>query len=125
MRGVKYKGLALEGEVLQALAEQLHGHQHRRHPDINDHGYQLQASAMAVPKTLQLYFGTSQMFGDYGDPVGDARRRELVPDEAARHPRSTASVMHVERLAGRLHRLSLSRSAPTAPVFHFNLEMNF
>ena len=35
--------------------------------NINDHGYQLQTSAMAVPKVLQLYFGASQVFGHYGD----------------------------------------------------------
>ena len=38
----------------------------------------MQTSAMAVPKTLQLYFGGSQMFGHYGDTWEVRGRRELV-----------------------------------------------
>ena len=57
--GLKYKGLSLEGGVLLALAERLRGHERLGIPDINDHGYQLQASAMLVPKLLQVYFGNS------------------------------------------------------------------
>ncbi len=37
-------------------------------PNLFDHGFQLQASAMAVPQTLQAYAGHSRIFGKYGDP---------------------------------------------------------
>lgn len=35
---------------------------------LNDDGFQAQASAMVLPKTLQLYVGGSKVFGEYGDP---------------------------------------------------------
>lgn len=67
--GVKLHGLALEGEYyLRWLndfrgiggAEKLHG--------LFDHGFQIQASAMVVPKTFQIYAGGSPIFGQYGNP---------------------------------------------------------
>ena len=89
--GVKYKGLSLEGEYYWRWLSNFTGVNTGGIADINDHGYQLQASAMAVPKVLQLYFGASQIFGQLRRPVGSARRRELVPDEGARASASTAS----------------------------------
>src|SRR5262249_31579166 len=34
---------------------------------INDNGFQLQASAMVLPKLLQVYAGVSGIYGHYGD----------------------------------------------------------
>ncbi len=65
--GVKYKGMSLEGEYYWRWLRNFTGINTSGIADINDTGYQLQASAMAVPKALQLYFGTSQVFGGYGD----------------------------------------------------------
>jgi hypothetical protein len=65
--GVKYQGLSLEGEYYWRWLRNFTGVNTAAIADINDHGYQLQASAMAVPKALQLYFGASQVFGRYGD----------------------------------------------------------
>ncbi len=111
--GVKYKGLSLEGEYYWRWLSNYTGVNTSGIPDINDHGYQLQTSAMAVPKVLQLYFGASQVFGRYGDHVGSARRRELVPDEGARDsPQRRVDVR--EQITGGLHGLSLRRSAPRA-----------
>ncbi|MCR5878817.1 hypothetical protein [Phenylobacterium sp. J367] len=36
--------------------------------DLYDSGFQLQASAMIIPKTLMLYASGSKIFGKYGDP---------------------------------------------------------
>ena len=36
--------------------------------ELRDHGFQLQASAMLVPKTWQVYLSGSKVFGEYGDP---------------------------------------------------------
>ena len=44
-----------------------------------DHGFQLQGSAMLVPKSLQAYVSGSKIFGQYGDPWDLADGRELVP----------------------------------------------
>jgi hypothetical protein len=35
---------------------------------LHDTGFQIQASAMVVPKKLQVYAGGSEVFGEYGDP---------------------------------------------------------
>ena len=104
--GVKYKGLSLEGEYYWRWLSNYTGVNTGGIPDINDHGYQLQASGMAVPKVLQLYFGASQIFGQLRRPVGSARRRELVRDEGARHSRQRRVDVR-EPLAGGIHGLSL------------------
>jgi hypothetical protein len=67
--GAKVKGFALEGEFYwrkinnfkligspMALTE------------LNDNGFQLLASAMVLPKKLQLYTTYSKIFGEYGEP---------------------------------------------------------
>jgi hypothetical protein len=36
-------------------------------PTIFDNGFQVQASAMVMPKTFQLYAGGSKVFGKYGN----------------------------------------------------------
>jgi hypothetical protein len=35
---------------------------------LNDTGFQVQASMMAMPAKLQLYAGASKVFGQYGEP---------------------------------------------------------
>jgi Protein of unknown function (DUF3011) len=65
--GIKYKGLSLEGELYWRWLRNFTGTNTGGIPDINDKGYQLQVSGMAVPKMLQLYLGNSQVFGRYGD----------------------------------------------------------
>jgi hypothetical protein len=66
--GVKYRGIALEGEFYWRWLRNFAGVDTGVVPDIDDTGYQLQSSAMAVPRILQVYFSGSQVFGDYGDP---------------------------------------------------------
>ena len=78
---------------------------------------------MAIPRTLQLYFGTSQLFGEYGDPweVRGGQNWYLVKDRGI-------------RLNGEWMYVSRSPVGYTAypypvggkgTVFHINLEMNF
>jgi hypothetical protein len=73
--GFKYRGFSLEGEyfwrwldnfkfltlpapeILQSVPSRLF-----------DHAFQIQGSAMVVPKTLQAYAGFSKVFGQYGQP---------------------------------------------------------
>jgi hypothetical protein len=72
--GIKYRGLALEGEYYYRWIDDFDG------PGtglldfdrLYDHGFQLQASAMLLPETLQVYVSGSKIFGGYGDPW-DAR----------------------------------------------------
>lgn len=65
---VKYKGYALEGEYYARWLDPLQYEGILPRDDFFDQGYSLQASAMVIPKTLQLYASGSQIFGQYGDP---------------------------------------------------------
>jgi hypothetical protein len=67
--GVKYHGLALEGEYypLHRLSNFTGTNTSHLRPNT-DWGYQLQASAMVIQKTLQAYAGGSEVIGDYGRP---------------------------------------------------------
>ena len=67
--GVKYHGFALEGEYypLHRLSNFQGTNTSGLRPNT-DYGYQLQASAMVIPKTLQAYAGGSEVIGDYGRP---------------------------------------------------------
>jgi hypothetical protein len=65
--GVKYKGFSLEGEFYWRWLSNFTGTNTEGLKNINDHGYQLQSSAMVVPDFLQLYLSGSQILGHYGD----------------------------------------------------------
>lgn len=68
--GVKFHGLSLEGEYYYRLVDDFRGPQvgSLDFHDFEDHGFQLQASAMVLPERLQVYVGGSKIFGQYGDP---------------------------------------------------------
>ncbi len=65
--GVKYRGFSLEAEYYRRELSDFVGPGTAIIEDIVDHGYQVQASAMVVPRLLQLYAGASEINGDYGD----------------------------------------------------------
>jgi hypothetical protein len=52
--GVKYKGVSVEGEYYWRWLRNFTGVNTCAIANINDHGYQLQTSGMAVPKILRL-----------------------------------------------------------------------
>ena len=112
--GVKYQGHVGRGRVLPPLAERTSSASTPAGiPDITDNGYQMQTSAMAVPKVLQLYLSGSQIFGNYGDPsevrVGSNwyfLKRARPARQRRVHPR--------QQEPGRLHGVSRCRLARTA-----------
>jgi len=76
--GFKYKGFSLEGEYFWRWLDNFK-FQTGPTPEALalvrpsfDHAFQIQGSAMVVPKTLQAYAGFSKIFGQYGQPR-DAR----------------------------------------------------
>jgi hypothetical protein len=66
--GLKYHGYSLEGEYYLRWLNNFRGTGTEGLKSIFDHGFQLQGSAMVVPKTLQAYVGHSRVFGQYGSP---------------------------------------------------------
>jgi hypothetical protein len=66
--GAKYRGYALELEYYARWLDNFHTTGVVPVDDLFDSGLSVQASAMVVPKTLQLYLSGSKIFGEYGDP---------------------------------------------------------
>jgi len=92
-------------------------------PNITDYGYQLQASGMAVSKTLQPYFGVSQVFGSYGDQweVRGGANWYVMKERGIR---LNGEWLYVDRSPVGYTAYPYPVGAK-GPVFHFNLEMNF
>ena len=65
---VKYKGFALEFEYYARWLDNFKVEGIVPVTDLYDSGFQLQASAMVIPKKLMLYASGSKIFGKYGDP---------------------------------------------------------
>ncbi len=66
--GLKYHGLSLDGEFFMRWLNNFTGTGTAGLPTLFDKGFQMQASAMVIPKTLQLYAGGSTIFGKFGNP---------------------------------------------------------
>ncbi len=66
--GIKYRGYALEGEFYFHRLSNFQGPGTSILRPNPDRGYQLQASGMVLPKTLQGYLGGSEIIGNYGRP---------------------------------------------------------
>jgi hypothetical protein len=67
--GIKYRGMALEGEFYWRKLDHFLGAGTAVLPNLHDRGFQLQASMMVIPKQLQLYLAGSQVQGGkYGRP---------------------------------------------------------
>ena len=65
---LKYKGYALEFEYYARWLDHFKFEGTLPKDDLFDQGFQLQASAMLIPRTLQFYISGSKIFGEYGDP---------------------------------------------------------
>ena len=121
--GVKYKGLSLEGEYYWRWLSNFTGVNTSGIANINDHGYQLQSSAMVVPKILQLYLSGSQVFGRYGDHW-ELRGGENWYVMKERGIRLNGELMYVNRSPVGYTAYPYPVGAK-GTVFHINLEMNF
>jgi hypothetical protein len=122
--GIKYKGLSLEAEYYWRWLGDFQGANVGGIADINDHGFQVQASAMAVPKTLQAYVSGSAIFGErYGD-ASELRAGVNWYPVKERGFRVNAEWLH-------LNDCPVGYTAVPYPVggngdvFHVNAELNF
>jgi hypothetical protein len=66
--GAKYHGLSLEVEYYWRLVNNLSGGNTGGLGEFRDHGFALLASAMVVPKLVQVYASGSKIYGEYGNP---------------------------------------------------------
>ena len=66
--GIKYHGYSLDAEYFLRWLDHFQGPGTAGVPAIFSHGFQMQASAMVLPKTLQAYLGGSTIYGKYGNP---------------------------------------------------------
>ena len=66
--GLKYRGFSLEGEYYWRWLDNFRGENTEGLERLFDHGFQLQASAMVVPRTAQIYAGWSRINGQFGNP---------------------------------------------------------
>ena len=65
---VKYKGYSLEAEFYSRWLDNFAIQGIIPFDHLYDDGFTLQASAMLLPKKLQLYISGSKIYGKYGDP---------------------------------------------------------
>ena len=122
--GIKYHGLSLEGEYYRRWLTDFTGLNTSSIAPITNDGYQLQSSAMVIPKTLQVYLSGSQIFGGrYGD-ASELRAGGNWYFANERGLRVNAEVI-------RLNNCPVGYTAVpypvggNGPVFHINLELNF
>ncbi len=120
---VKYKGLSLEAEYYWRWLSDFAGPNTAGIADIDDHGFQVQSSAMVVPKTLQVYLSGSAIRGLYGN-ASEVRAGVNWYFVKERGLRFNAEWLH-------LNKCPVGYTAVPYPVggngnvFHTNVEMNF
>ena len=121
--GIKYKGLSLEAEYFWRWLSDFRGTNTAGIVGVDDHGYQAQASAMAVPKVLQVYVAGSEIRGRYGN-ASELRAGVNWYFVKERGLRALAEWIH-------LHKCPVGYTAVPYPVggngdvFHLNVEMTF
>jgi hypothetical protein len=123
--GVKVRGYSLEGEffVLQLNDFKGAGTDSLTFDDLNDHGFQLQSSAMLIPKTVQLYLSGSKVYGEYGDPW-DARLGVNVFPWQNKLARWNTELLYLDNSP--VGALSLPYSVgANGLVFYTNFEINY
>jgi DUF3011 family protein len=121
--GIKYHGMSLEAEYYRRWLTDFSGINTTGIPDVTDNGYQLQSSAMAVPKILQLYVSGSQIFGRYGDS-SELRIGENWYITKDRGLRVNTEFIHVDRSPVGYTAYPMPVGA-TGSIVHVNFEMNF
>jgi Protein of unknown function (DUF3011) len=121
--GIKHKGYSLEGEYYWRHLSNFSGSNTSGIAPIDDTGYQMQSSAMAVPKFLQGYFSWSQIFGEQGNPW-EVRSGANWYFKGERGLRLNGEYIYVRRSPVGYTAYPMPVGA-NGPVFHINLEMNF
>jgi DUF3011 family protein len=123
--GIKYRGFSFDAEHYRRRIDSftVRGTGVLPFTALHDTGFQLQASAMAVPKELQVYIGASKVFGEYGNP-SDFRAGGTVFPWKNESVRLNFEYLHVNRSP--VGSTSLPYSVGNnGSVFHTNLMIWF
>ena len=105
--GIKYKGMSLEAEYYWRQLGTYAGPNTQGIAEIHDHGFQVQSSAMVVPKTVQVYLSGAGIFGRYGDSSEVRAGANWYVGKTAGAPRQRG-VDPPEQESGGLHRRAVS-----------------
>lgn len=123
--GIKYKGVSFDVEYYRRRLDnfEVRGTGQLPFTAIRDTGFQMQASAMAVPDFVQVYAGGSKVFGAHGDASDVRAGVNLFPwkNEAVRW---NAELIHLNRSPVGSITLPYSVGA-SGPVFHSSLMIYF
>jgi hypothetical protein len=121
--GLKYHGYSLEGEFFLRWLDHFHGPGTTGLPTIFSTGVQLQASTMAIPKTLQVYLGGSTLNGKYGNPFDFRAGINWFPYHN-RVLRWNTEFLYLYKSPVGYTAVPFALGG-TGPVFHTNLELAF
>jgi hypothetical protein len=121
--GLKYHGLSLEGEYFLRWLDHFKGPGTSIIPTIFSHGYQMQASAMPLPKTLQLYLGGSTVIGKYGNPWDFRAGMNWFPWHN-RVVRWNTEFLYLQNSPVGYTSVPFALGG-TGPIFHTNVELAF
>jgi hypothetical protein len=121
--GLKYHGLSLDGEYFLRWLNNFTGPGTAGLPSLFDHGFQMQASAMVIPKSLQLYAGGSTVFGKFGNPYDTRVGLNWFPWKN-KVVRWNNEVLYLYKSPVGYTSVPFAVGGK-GPVFHSNLEMAF
>jgi len=121
--GVKYHGYALEGEYFMRWLNHWTGAGTGIIPTDYSNGYQIQSSAMVIPKTLQIYLGGSEIMGHYGRPW-DLRTGVNYFPYKNRVVRWNSEFLYTNRSPVGYTSVPFALGG-TGPIFHTTLELAF
>jgi len=121
--GVKYHGFSLDGEYFLRWLDHFHGPGTDVLAPIFSHGFQMQASAMVLPKTLQVYLGGSTLTGKYGSPWDFRSGINWFPWQN-RVVRWNTEFLYLNKSPVGYTSVPFALGG-TGPVFHSSVEMAF
>lgn len=121
--GVKYHGYALEGEYFMRWLNHWQTSGTQVIPTDFSNGYQIQSSAMLIPKTLQIYLGGSEIMGHYGRPW-DLRAGVNYFPYKNRVIRWNSEFLYTNRSPVGYTSVPFALGG-TGPIFHTALELAF
>jgi len=121
--GLKYHGYSLEGEYFLRWLDHFEGPGTAGLLAVFSHGFQMQASMMAVPKTLQPYVGGSTIYGKYGNPWDFRTGLSYFPFKN-KVVRWNNEFLYLHKSAVGYTSVPFALGG-TGPVFHTNLELAF